>query len=213
MKIKRPFQKVLSPIIGVSALFLLLTSAVIASPFVEKDFLASGDTLLTLDTITGLEWLDVTLTAGQDYDVVESSSTYVLNDGFRFATQAEVQAMMTAFGISPLNGVFNAANLAPVTEALDLMGNLLGDTFHQAMYDQGPTMGLTIIQVDGSGTLAKGNLSQGTGLAKSHDFNGYLGLGSYLVREAAIPAPPALYLLIIGLAVLGSFKCTHRVTG
>lgn len=50
---------------------------------------SAGDGLLTRDTVSGLEWLDVTLTINQTYDQVRTGNWY--QAGFSHATMAELQ--------------------------------------------------------------------------------------------------------------------------
>lgn len=177
----------------------------------EKDFNASGDNLLTVDSTTGLEWLDLTATLGQNYfDVLAGS--FVTSSNFRYATQAEVATLFESFAIpAPFNtsgsgALFTADKLAPVSLALTLMGQMFGVGFQQGLYDQGTTLGFTLLRTNndnGTPTAAKATLFQGTGLAKTHNFNGYVGIGSYLVRASVVPVPAALPLFGTGLAVLG----------
>lgn len=58
---------------------------------VERDWITEGDSLITYDTKTGLEWLDIPATADMPYNVVltELSSSVIFN-GFTFATKAQV---------------------------------------------------------------------------------------------------------------------------
>jgi hypothetical protein len=74
----------------------------------EADWRVPGDNLIAIDSATGLEWLDLTVTANMSYwDVIRECGTGGLFDGFRFATAAEVEEMFTNAG---LNGFGNAAS-------------------------------------------------------------------------------------------------------
>ena len=59
---------------GVFSLGLLVATLGFVQPasaaLIEQDLFTSGDGLITLDTSTGLEWLDVTETLGQTYNAV-----------------------------------------------------------------------------------------------------------------------------------------------
>jgi hypothetical protein len=48
----------------------------------------SGDGVITRDTVSGLDWLDLTTTVNQTYDQVGTGSWY--EAGFRYALQSEV---------------------------------------------------------------------------------------------------------------------------
>lgn len=56
------------------------------------DLSTSGDGLLTVDSVSGLGWLDVSLTRGQSLDQVVAGSW--LAQGFRLATSAEFDALL-----------------------------------------------------------------------------------------------------------------------
>jgi hypothetical protein len=62
---------------------------------VETDWKSTGDTLATLDTATGIEWLDLTQTdsmsINQAENLTEAGSTF---DGWRLPTRDEVTQMM-----------------------------------------------------------------------------------------------------------------------
>jgi hypothetical protein len=78
----------------VAATMLLSTTSVQAG-FVESDWKNPGDALATLDTDTGIEWLDLTQTNRMSINQVESltgaGSTF---DGWRLPSRAEVTQMM-----------------------------------------------------------------------------------------------------------------------
>lgn len=58
---------------------------------VERDWKAVGDALVTYDTATGLEWLDVPATSDMPYnDVITKINTLVEFNGFAFATKQQV---------------------------------------------------------------------------------------------------------------------------
>lgn len=86
----------------------------------------SGDGLLTLDTDTGLEWLDLTATsdpAGQSYNAVAAGfGGFTTEQGFRFATVSEVLILFDNAGVIALNTGFVSANFAPVSQLIGLLG-------------------------------------------------------------------------------------------
>lgn len=77
--------------IAVSALAFNANAA-----FVATDWQVAGDKKATLDTTTGIEWLDLTLTDGKSYSEVSALLSTTLA-GWRFPTQAEVHQMMSSF--------------------------------------------------------------------------------------------------------------------
>jgi hypothetical protein len=80
----------------------------------------SGDGLITRDTESGLDWLDLTTTANQTYDQVRNGSWY--QAGFRHALQSEVQTLFTHAGMP------DQSSTAYPAEAQALV-QLLGATF------------------------------------------------------------------------------------
>jgi hypothetical protein len=82
-----------------ATLLLSITSA--QSALVTGDWKNTGDTLATIDTDTGIEWLDLTLTANQTYNSVigQLNTTYA---GWRLPTDSEMDALLNAY--LPSNG-------------------------------------------------------------------------------------------------------------
>ena len=82
--------------LGVSA--LILSSSVNAA-IISTDWQAADDNLITQDTNSGLEWLDLTVTVGMSYDAV-SAQLGVGGDyeGWRYATTSELIGFFDAFG-------------------------------------------------------------------------------------------------------------------
>lgn len=67
---------------------------------IERDWQVSGDGLITYDTGTGLEWLDLTETVGYSWnDMAQELSTGMLFAGFRHATRSEVDSLIDAAGL------------------------------------------------------------------------------------------------------------------
>ncbi len=72
------------------------------SELIEADLAAPGDALITRDTETGLDWLDLTETTGLSYDDVGAGSgnTWAAN-GWRHATTPEVCDLLLKLGLGP----------------------------------------------------------------------------------------------------------------
>lgn len=70
---------------------------------IERDWQISGDAALTYDTATGLEWLDLTVTAGMSYNEVaaelEGGGAY---DGFAFASEQQVTELFNSADLQEL---------------------------------------------------------------------------------------------------------------
>lgn len=127
-----------------TVLFLFSPSTVIASTLSEGDLFGAGDALLTYDSSTDLQWLDVTVTAGLSYeDVVNGVGNDWLDGyGFRYASVNEVDQF---FRQSGWDGVpdwrpesFLAAtailelwgSMASIQAGADFVGAITGDDAH-----------------------------------------------------------------------------------
>jgi hypothetical protein len=82
---------------------ILLLSTQVNAALIEQDLFSSGDGLTTLDSMTGLQWLDVTETVGLSYgDVLISQYTTDLS--FRYASLQELTSLYDNAGGSG-NGI------------------------------------------------------------------------------------------------------------
>ncbi len=102
------------------ALLGLSVSSAIAS-------LTSGDSSfglgsITIDSVSGLEWLDLTYTAGWSYDDVSGNLTGGTWDGWRYATGDEVDAFWA-------NGGSTGTADAWVADVIGLWGTTSGSPF------------------------------------------------------------------------------------
>ncbi len=71
-----------------------------------------GDPTITVDTMTNLEWLDLTQTTGLSFaDAL--ASPFVMSDGFAHATRAQVETLYTNAGFDTLNGTFSTGSRKP----------------------------------------------------------------------------------------------------
>jgi hypothetical protein len=75
--------------------FLLLVSPFSSAEFSKVDWLSSGDELVTRDSETGLEWLDLSLTFKDSYNTVVSQMNGGIYNGWRLATKLEVQPFVS----------------------------------------------------------------------------------------------------------------------
>ena len=103
----------------------------------SSDWLNPGDGLLTIDSDTGLQWLDWSYTNNRSYnDVFSQLGAGGEFEGFRYATESEMRTLYEnagAVSIAPIDGT-DAGNIP----ALNLLSSLLGDTFatgSEAIYD------------------------------------------------------------------------------
>jgi MYXO-CTERM domain-containing protein len=86
-------MKIFKKTLIAATLLLSITSAQAA--FVESDWKNAGDALATLDTITGIEWLDLTQTVNMSINDVEGfTGEGNIFGGWRLPTRVEVTQMM-----------------------------------------------------------------------------------------------------------------------
>ena len=103
---------------------LLFATPSYAAPLQTADLNSSGDKMLTVDTNTGLEFLDPAVTSGLTYNQIGSSS-FVANQGLQFATTNQFQQFLTDGGITNFTGNFNTTDEAAVK---NLLTNFIGET-------------------------------------------------------------------------------------
>ncbi|RYE55939.1 MAG: hypothetical protein EOP48_09110 [Sphingobacteriales bacterium] len=107
---------------GVIALGLSLSAQ---AAFVSLDWKAGSDGLVTLDTTTGLEWLDITEARDLSFDQVSGQ----LGDGgqysgFRYASGAEVMQLLKNFGFEIFDGNYRTENYAAATDLFNFVGSV-----------------------------------------------------------------------------------------
>jgi hypothetical protein len=103
------------------------------SDLVSMDDPQFGPGTVTLDTRTGLQWLDLPLSLGMSYDYASSlMAPGGLFAGYRHATSPEVESLFVSAGIPYIGhgGQSSSSNNAP---ALSLL-SLIGSTFSQNGY-------------------------------------------------------------------------------
>ena len=162
---------------------------------ISKDFASSGDGLLTFDSDTGLEWLDLSETLDQSYnDIIGGYGGFTTTHSFRYASNAEV-----------LDLIDNAGGDNPVG-----ISNLLA------------MLGCTI-NCSGDNPGAFGIVSETGGLVEYSWFlnsgansdvwvpgaDGHLPeTGSLLVRNAPVPEPATI--LLFGIGLLGIARLNRK---
>jgi hypothetical protein len=125
---------VFSPLTLLAQVFLAQSAQ---AALLAGDLVTTGDGLITKDSRTGLEWLDLTLTRGASYDALVSGfGGYTTQNGFRFASAAEVNELKE----SASEGVIGPIQSDPRIPiqftvgyfAAQKINNLLGVTFNMS---------------------------------------------------------------------------------
>lgn len=118
---------------AVLSVFILaagLISAQANAALVSTDWKTVGDAKATLDTVSGLEWLDLTLTAGNSHTSISENPS--LFPGWRFPTITEVKSLFDRY-LSyytqrvPTSGLTN--NISHQRAEAVLFRNLFGMTY------------------------------------------------------------------------------------
>lgn len=103
-----------------------LASATVNAELVAKDWASIGDELLSFDTNSGLNWLDLSMTLGNSYNDVEIRLSSDLA-GWRLPNKAEVESLFESAFSGQLS--YNADGSVWVYES--------GDTLSSASYSDG----------------------------------------------------------------------------
>ena len=199
---------------------VLATIALIISTSSNAALINNGT--YTTDDATGLDWLDLSITAGQSYN-----SVLALNSGWRYATNSEVETLhghlFENFVPNINNGNSDSRYPGAYSEMLDditKMENLFGIT-HSDSYGI-YSYGMYLDEADRImlfGTLRYSDETYGTvydfiwGLDFPYPDPGWeqarVEDGSYsgalLVRATVVPVPSAVWLFGSGLISLISF--------
>ena len=200
------------------ALVGLTLSMPMQAELVNADWQSAGDSLITLDTVNKLEWLDLTYTSGRSYG--EISSKFDAGDefeGWRYATENEIVGLFDSVGgdsdyyysywNQENNGLFDV--LAPYwgdLQAEELPSVEIGEGGSRFFYDGLFTNGTLV----STGELYDGESSGGAhsdfvqinSSSQDHNFASWQ-MGSALVRSSVVPVPAAAWLFgsaLIGLA-------------
>lgn len=131
-----------------AAFALVLVALPARAALEERDLATPGDALITLDTNTGLRWLETTLTLGQSYDDVAAGAGGWVADGWRHATTTEVCDLFQTYGGIPFPSCPGSVSQGGLLIPTALMGYLgyvvvvydadLGGYENHSFFDDGP---------------------------------------------------------------------------
>ncbi len=194
-------------------LIVVLAAGILVAPAVQAELLevdlnTPGDALVTRDTDTGLDWLDLTESTDLSFDQVEAGAGGFISDGWRHATGAEVCALFAAADAepSPCPGGGNFFGALTLRSLLGQTFALANSYFARGLYDDGDPS-----EPGGVGEAQAGD-TFGTPIASVRDDwrasdQASPTSGHFLVRPSPVATPigpyvgPAL-LLLLGLAGL-----------
>lgn len=185
--------------------FTSSTQAVLLS----RDWQNPNDNLLTLDTDSGLEWLDWAYTVDRSYDDI--ASRFGMGgefEGFRHATLDELSALYTNTGFNfPTNS--DASNIPLAVNFVDLFGQTFSTTNGlgtEAIYNN-PGAATDTFWVTAVNQL------NGQVLPELFEFPSRSSaefVGNAIVRTSVIPIPAAIWLF--GSAALGLIIYSRKKT-
>lgn len=200
---------------------ILFISASSNAAIISTDWQVSGDNLITQDTNSGLEWLDLTVTSGQAY--LDSAQLSVGGDyeGWRYATVAEVTGFLDAFGgdSTHYNG-WSTENEGLFDVVSQYWGDLYCSMTSGCDTGDGHSLAFTSEFSSNSNPITL-YISESTGISNADQdlvmFHNAWGssnaagvIGSALVREVSpVPVPAAVWLFgsgLIGLAGMARRK-------
>lgn len=165
------------------------------------DLLAPGDGLVTHDTETGLDWLDLTPTRGLSWDDVLGGAGGWVADGWRHANAAEVCDLYDRHGLAPQPCPGSISGNGTQGGALHAFFGSAPSGFQIGIYDDGdagPNVGTAAqvffvippgIQASSAEVLPNAIASDVAATIRGH----------YLVRSVPEPALPVL----VGLLATG----------
>jgi len=194
-----------------ASILAFCATAAQASPVLTNS--AFGNNTLVFDAVTGLSFLNVTLTRGMSYNTVAAQlGTGGTYQGYRYATAAEAQTLFNDFGIpsNEIDGVAHANIAGAVTSMLSMLGT--GDTVNATaetyalVGDSGGAGNRRIVYYATVNNGSAGfllNETNGTVLDTATQVNVWGPVTSLLVQNAPEPMSIALFAsALVGLAAV-----------
>lgn len=128
MKIAKPHWMILLCMM----MFAVFVNANAHAALVEADWKVPGDQLILQDTGSGLEWLDLTETMNQSFNLVSTQlGTSGAFEGFTVGVVSQLLTLFTNAGISQPFNTDLPINLVPVTNFQSKIGQTGSNSFGQ----------------------------------------------------------------------------------
>ena len=178
----------------------------------------------TTDTVSGLDWLDLTESTGRNYNYVSSQfGVGGLYEGYRYASFIEFNNFVTNYTGTAITCTSCDTFFTEGSDSIDGLVSLLGNTlrYTDAIPDAFSYGFIGDVQSNGNASIAviydfneildnKQDFARAYWGYTSPDI-GSREIGSYLVREssiASVPESASLYLLAFGLlGLFGAARC------
>jgi hypothetical protein len=192
----------------------LLGATSTRAQLVSQDWKTHGDSLLTLDLNTGLQWLNLTETFNQSIsDVLPELSSGGSFESFRVASRDEVWGLIQDAGlpppeffpaVNPYNLPGDPATIDLANATADLLGETLGRYWGTDLVygSRGYAWDDTTEALSGFWTQSNGLMLYQTSVAVAD----VPGSGVWLVRSAAeiAPVPESSSMAWFGVMILGT---------
>ena len=194
------------------------------SLLINAAIIDSDDHSYLTDTVSGLDWLDVTASISMSYYSVYVYGTYGGFNGWRYASGKEFNSLIiNSGGIVSIDYNFNlqqeTLNVSIIDSLQDLLGitktNNLGVEYTKGLLSDSTADGshytAMLINDDRELSILDSSVARATTYYRS---TGYDDLGSFLVRETSyipapvpsVPEPSIILLMTTGLVGLGLAK-------
>jgi len=198
------------------SLILFICRGIISAALLSSSDPRFGENSLTLDTSTGLAWLDLPMSVGLSYNqVLAATQPDGPFAGFRFATREEITDLFRSAGL-PGEGFFpeSGTNTANILQLISLVGatsshdgraEALGITGSPA-----PPVGVNSLHYTEYIEFLYGSTVPGYGLASFNAFGDGYGtytVGSWLVES--VPEPTSWGIGMIAGVMLVGRRCLN----
>ena len=197
---------------------VLLASGVAHAALVQQDLLTAGDGLITLDTATDLEWLDLTATQDLSVDQVLGGAGGWVNSGFQYASFSQVGQLLNDAGYLGSTSDYSTMRLVADNTSANAFLSDFGSTsppdFTFGFMSPSPcgrTIGTDTICTDYVQINANGAANMGYAIPDDGPFGISIArpyVGSFLVRS--VPEPEAYATMLAGLGLLAALARRKR---
>jgi len=180
----------------------------------------------TTDTLSGLDWLDVTLTANLSFDYVNAQlGAGGLYAGWRYATGSQFNAMVTNY-VNAVPAITTTGTVYHAEGLIDTLITLLGDTYSHAIgfpsirysetigfladtYAPAPSRHWVALMIDDDSTIHFEDTTKAHAFVSDTDVP-QVDTGHFLVRDtvSAVPIPAAAFMF--APALLGFMGLRRR---